>query len=245
MGLLYGGTDFGKVLEISTRCGQDSDCNPSNAGGIVGTMIGYERIPDMWKRNIEDLGDTKFRFTNYSFEEIVASSLDRSRKLIVKEGGRIEEDRAVIPVQPPVPAPLEQWEYGKAVKRVGCDEPGWTFKGEWEPVRRGGRARRSNTAGAEAMFAFEGTGVQIVGMYVPDGGLADVYLDGELKRTTDCFLDYAWNENDRRGEEDVWHAFGLAKGKHTVRIVVKGEPFKGSTNSWVILSEGVVFDDGA
>jgi hypothetical protein len=141
--------------------------------------------------------------------------------------------------------PLEQWEYGKALRRVGCDESGWSLKGEWEPVRRGGRARGSNTAGAEAVFAFEGTGVEIVGMYVPDGGFADVYLDGELKRTTDCFLDYAWNENDRRDEEDVWHAFDLPRGKHTVRIVVRGEPFKGSSGSWVILTEAVVFDDGA
>jgi len=65
-----------------------------------------------------------------------------------------------------------------------------------------------------------------------------------LQGTTDCFLDYARNEKDVRGEEDVWHAFGLAKGKHTVRIVVKGEPFKGSSDSWVILTEAVVFDDG-
>ena len=31
MGLLYGAGDFGKTMEISTRCGQDSDCNPSSA----------------------------------------------------------------------------------------------------------------------------------------------------------------------------------------------------------------------
>lgn len=31
IGLLYGEGDINKTLEISTRCGQDSDCNPSNA----------------------------------------------------------------------------------------------------------------------------------------------------------------------------------------------------------------------
>ena len=35
IGLLYGNGDFTKTLEISTRCGQDADCNPSTAGGIL------------------------------------------------------------------------------------------------------------------------------------------------------------------------------------------------------------------
>src|SRR5690606_38336059 len=41
LGLLYGGGDFGKTLEISTRAGQDSDCNPASAAGILGTIMGY------------------------------------------------------------------------------------------------------------------------------------------------------------------------------------------------------------
>lgn len=45
IGLLYGGGDFGKTLDIAARCGDDSDCNPASAGGILGTMLGYEKIP--------------------------------------------------------------------------------------------------------------------------------------------------------------------------------------------------------
>ncbi|MGI8635313.1 MAG: ADP-ribosylglycohydrolase family protein, partial [Segetibacter sp.] len=33
IGLLYGAGDFTKTLDITTRCGQDADCNPSSAGG--------------------------------------------------------------------------------------------------------------------------------------------------------------------------------------------------------------------
>ena len=242
LGLLYGGTDFGKVIEISTRCGQDSDCNPSNAGGIVGTMIGYDRIPDKWKRNIKDLGDRKFAFTEYSFEEIVQSTLERARNVVLKEGGRIERERAIIPVQQPTPAPLEQWDYGRPLKRVSVRAPDWTFKGEWGAGGKRRGARRSNTADDEAIFNFEGTGVEIVGMYVANGGLAEVYLDGEFQCTTDCFLDYARGEKDVRGGADVWHTFGLAKGKHVVRIVVRGQPFGDSSDSWIILSDAVVFE---
>ena len=52
LGLLYGQGDFAKTMEISTRAGQDSDCNPSNAAGILGTMLGYEAIPELWKAGI-------------------------------------------------------------------------------------------------------------------------------------------------------------------------------------------------
>jgi hypothetical protein len=31
IGLLYGDGIYEKTIDIATRCGQDSDCNPSNA----------------------------------------------------------------------------------------------------------------------------------------------------------------------------------------------------------------------
>lgn len=46
IGLLYGEGDFSKTLDIATRCGQDSDCNPASAGGILGAMLGYDNIPE-------------------------------------------------------------------------------------------------------------------------------------------------------------------------------------------------------
>ena len=35
MGLLYGNRDLDQTMLISCRCGQDSDCNPSNSGGVL------------------------------------------------------------------------------------------------------------------------------------------------------------------------------------------------------------------
>ena len=40
IGLLYGKGDFFRTMDIATRCGQDSDCNPASAAGILGTMLG-------------------------------------------------------------------------------------------------------------------------------------------------------------------------------------------------------------
>jgi hypothetical protein len=45
MGLLYGDGDPLKTLEISTRCGQDSDCNPSNALACMGVISGFSNLP--------------------------------------------------------------------------------------------------------------------------------------------------------------------------------------------------------
>jgi hypothetical protein len=35
LGLLYGRGDFAKTVEVATRSGQESDCNPANAGGAA------------------------------------------------------------------------------------------------------------------------------------------------------------------------------------------------------------------
>ncbi|NJO70489.1 MAG: ADP-ribosylglycohydrolase family protein [Bacteroidetes bacterium] len=46
MGLLYGDGDPYKTMEISTRCGQDSDCNPSNAMAVLGVIKGLSNLPE-------------------------------------------------------------------------------------------------------------------------------------------------------------------------------------------------------
>ena len=44
MGLLYGEGDPDRTIAIATRCGQDSDCNPASAAGILFTTIGYSKL---------------------------------------------------------------------------------------------------------------------------------------------------------------------------------------------------------
>ena len=85
--------------------------------------------------------------------------------------------------------------------------------------------------------SFEGTGVIVVGPYLPDGGTANIYLDGNLDRTVDVYSD----EDARKGAESVWHKFGLPLGAHTVKVEVLGEPFGDSAGSQVILTDLIVF----
>ena len=248
LGLLYGGGDFHRTMVIATRAGQDSDCNPASAAGVLGVVLGYEGIPEEYTRDIPAIADERFAYTDYTFTTIVASTLQRAIALVERHGGRVEGDSITVKLQEAQPMSLELWDdYGSPVERVGVEDARWSFSGTWdvqssEAGDRRRSARRSGAAGAEAAIAFQGTGVILAGSYLPSGGTADVYLDGVLHRTVDVFSDEEWGKSD----ESVWHAFGLEDGEHQLRVVVRGEPYRGpqgeeSGGSDVSLSYLVVF----
>jgi hypothetical protein len=239
LGLVYGGGDFGRTLEISTRAGQDSDCNPSTAAGILGVMLGYERIPDRWKAGIPAVATTRFEFTPYSLDDIVASTLVRAGKVIAAAGGRVGSDEVVIPVQRPKAPPLEQWDPGVPV-RVGFVDRAWSWKGSWsvETARNewtSWKTKASTASGSEAALSFEGTGVAIVGTMGQDGGRAVVYLDGAKAGEIDAWIP------ERTVDNDYWHVTGLTNGPHAVRVVVTGTADPRSTGKQVSIEGAVVY----
>ncbi|MDZ7724230.1 MAG: ADP-ribosylglycohydrolase family protein [candidate division KSB1 bacterium] len=134
MGLLYGQGDFGKTMEISIRCGQDSDCNPSNAAAVLGIRDGYSSISEEWKGGIPAIADSLFIFTDYSFNKVVDNTLDYALQLIKENGGNVQEGVAEIAVQPPkAPKDLEvSFPDLKASYKSAITDPSWTWKGNWE-----------------------------------------------------------------------------------------------------------------
>ena len=116
MGLLYGGGDPDKTVIISTRCGQDSDCNPSNAAGILFTSLGFSKLPSRFKSELNP--EEKFSHTPYNFPQLVEVCEKLARQSVIKAGGRIEKAQdgkevMVIPVELPQPGAFEQsWEPG-------------------------------------------------------------------------------------------------------------------------------------
>jgi len=64
MGLLYGNGDPLRTLEISTRCGQDSDCNPSNALAVLGVIKGFSGLQEEMQKGVKSLGDSLFIHTS-------------------------------------------------------------------------------------------------------------------------------------------------------------------------------------
>jgi hypothetical protein len=242
LGLLYGEGDFEKTLSVATRCGQDSDCNPSSAVGVLGVLKGYKAIPENLKGGIPAIADRKFEYTDYSFKTIVDSTYKHAFDAVKQNGGRVEGNNLVVKVQQPKPPKLDLWnDYGSPVERISVQDSRWSWQGNWkvadEKWTRGSQSRVTENKGSEATISFEGTGAIVTGFYLPDGGKADVYLDGALNRTVDVYPD----EDAPKTGEDVWHSFGLKNERHTVRVVVRGEPYQGSAGSKIALTDLVVF----
>ncbi len=116
MGMLYGQRDLDKTITISTRCGQDSDCNPSNAAGVLFTTLGLKKLPERFVSALDREG--KFSNTPYDLAKVLQVCEMLARRIVVAEGGRIEKDDKgkeffVIPIQTPQPGILEQsWKPG-------------------------------------------------------------------------------------------------------------------------------------
>ena len=203
-------------------------------------MLGYERIPEKWRAGIPALADTKFEFTRYSFNEIVASTLKRAQKVIAAAGGTVGPDEVVIPVQAPKAPPLEQWDPGVPVARIEHDQPGWSWRGGWTAQTlknewSSWKVRQAGGTGDEATLAFEGTGIALVGTMGQEGGRADVYLDGAKAGEIDAWIPERTNDND------YWHVTGLANGKHSLRIVVRPDADARSKGRRVQLERAIVF----
>ncbi len=134
MGLLYGRADPDKTIIISTRCGQDSDCNPSNAGGILFTTIGFSKLPDRFTSALNPEG--KFSHTPYNFPTLVQVCEKLARQAVKRAGGRIEknadgEEVFVIPLRRPRLGKLEQcWEPGPAANSKFTQQEMAQIKGD-------------------------------------------------------------------------------------------------------------------
>ena len=242
LGMLYGEGDFGKTMTISTRCGQDSDCNPASAVGVLGVVLGYDGIPDEYKSGIDAMADEKFSYTDYSFRTIVDSTYERAIAMAERHGGRVDGDRLVVAVQDAIPAKLDIWDdYGSPVERIAVTDPRWSWKGEWAESAMRRRStytvKTSSQEGAEALIEFEGRGAIITASFLPTGGQADIYLDGELAGSVDAYPD----EDSFKRSDSLWHDYYLEDGKHTLRVVVRGEPYQGSAGSDIQLVDLVVF----
>jgi hypothetical protein len=192
IGLLYGEGDFGKTIDIAARCGQDSDCNPATAGGILGTILGYDKIPEHWMKNLKEVEDMNFAYTKISLNKTYKMSFDQALQVISRNGGKVEGEEITIPFQPPVPVRFEK-----------------SFEGIY-PVER---VKINKDIAHMSDFVFVGTGVVFTGgveckneSYVAK---LEVYIDDKLIETAILPA----SERQRRNELS-WN-YQLKDGKHT------------------------------
>lgn len=101
-------------------------------------------------------------------------------------------------------------------------DEGLEYTGDWKAVEdelaQGGSLHVAEAAGAQASFAFEGNQVRLIGRADPDGGKADVFVDGVKQPAgLDCWCP------QRRDRQVLYYKNGLAQGNHTLQVVVRGE----------------------
>lgn len=200
LGLLYGNGDFTKTLDIATRAGQDADCNPSSAGGILGAMLGYKRIPDHWKMGLKEAEGLDFKYTSTSLSKVYNTSYKHALEMIRRNGGKVANEQVTIAVQTPQPVRLEQ-----------CFEG--LIPADRIPLYR------NNVQ--ELSFDFEGTGFVLKGearkqgANVPDSSITvEVYIDGSKTATIALPTSFQTRSNDL-----CWN-YRLPVKKHQVKIKV-------------------------
>jgi hypothetical protein len=110
IGLLYGRGDFEDSVRIAMRCGQDSDCNPSTVGSILGNFKGLSGIPWRFKTAL-DPGEF-FSHTDASLDDCLAWCEDLAYEIYRYTGGSVtgtsDEEVWNAPEQRADPLILEQ-----------------------------------------------------------------------------------------------------------------------------------------
>ena len=169
LGLLYGNGDFSKTLDISTRAGQDSDCNPSSAGGILGTVMGYKNIPAYWKMGLKEAEPIDFKYTTMSLNDVYEIGFKHAMEVIERNGGKAEGDHITIALQEPKPVKLEK-----------------SFEGHY-PIEKRGVGKDIKD---EYTFDFEGIGFVMKGAANKKNDQVDyifkteLYINGKLVETS-------------------------------------------------------------
>jgi len=195
IGLLYGEKDYSKTLEISARCGQDSDCNPASAGGVLGTMLGYSNIPEVWKKNLPEVEDRPFSYTDISLNDVYRMSYDQALEVICRAGGKTDGETVEIRMQKPKTVRFEQSFVGMkpATKEyngqeLGSDEVSVDFNG----------------VGVVLFYEYHGSEDYVAQVkFVMDGG-------------DPVFMELPFSYLDRR--EQLFNEYCLASGPHTLTI---------------------------
>jgi hypothetical protein len=224
MGVLYGGGDYIESISICTRCGQDTDSNVGNCGGIMGTIIGFEGLPQTVKAELAPYMDRDYNHTSLSNNSASALCYELALTNIEQSGGRVDETTAQIPAQP------FHFEGEREVSFINMqfvdtykpDDEAISWRGDWHLDEEGWGKETLTSAspGDYAEVSFTGTCVYMQGNLKSDYGMIDIYIDGELVQRRDCYVDPRWN--NQMQSTAVWLT-GLADDAHTLKVVISEE----------------------
>jgi hypothetical protein len=129
----------------------------------------------------------------------------------------------------------------RRARRVGCNSPELTYKGTWSDMTSEdlyeGRAKTASAKGAEVSFTFQGRDIYWWPTMDSGMGKAEVWLDGKLQTTVDCFAYNNWTPLALG-----FMKRGLPEGNHTLRIAATGEKNPQSSGTMI---RSMLFEYGA
>ena len=124
---------------------------------------------------------------------------------------------------------------------------GWTKSAQGFPWSGGGvsnfpelpvTAQETTTAGATVTLPFRGTGISWVGYTGPDGGIANVQVDGGAPTQVDTYSPSA------KYQPVVFTAAGLADANHTLTITATGQKNAASSSTRIVVDAWEVITPG-
>ncbi|MEP6681798.1 MAG: ADP-ribosylglycohydrolase family protein [Parafilimonas sp.] len=199
-GLLYGNGDYTKSLEITARCGQDADCNPSTVGGILGALLGYNKIPAYWKQGLKESEDIDFKYTTMSLNDVYNISFKHALENMKRNGGNVDGNDVVVKLQQPIAVQFE--------KSFDGLYPVAKITAEWND--------KKDIIG----FNYEGTGFVLRGETTGNDDNTnfifhtELYVDGKLIEKPELPANFT-----TRRYELCWN-YDLPKGKHEVQLKI-------------------------
>ena len=202
VGMLYGEGDYAKTLDISTRCGQDSDCNPASAGGILGTMLGYSNLPEEWKKAVYPVEDKDFKYTTVSLNDVYEMGMNHALQVLEKNDAKMDVESIEILFQEVKPVALEI-----------------AFEGHY-PVSREALNKKLDNGNKEIEFDFTGIG------FVLNGGVnklnkentEDADLQLEMIIDTGAPEQFSMSSSFSKRRHEIAWKYQLTDGPHKVKI---------------------------
>ncbi len=199
IGLLYGEKDFYQTMDIAARCGQDSDCNAATAAGVLGTMIGYQNIPERWKESLYGIEKRSFAYTDISLDKLCDLSMKHALSMVERKDGEIIDGKIIISSQRPVSVAYEKsfeghYPVDKKFVNINLEE---TFDLEF-----GGNG-----------FVLRGAVLSAKQEYVAK---IELYVDEHLVETANLPVSSLSSVDNRR--PDLFYQYQLSDTCHKVRL---------------------------
>ena len=227
LGLLYGEGDFGRTMEIAARAGDDADCNPSSAAGILGAIYGYDSIPAYWKQGLNEVESRDFAYTTISLNDAYELSYKHAIEMIKRGGGLVNGESITINVQEPETVALEV-----------------AFGDHFPKERRslsnlvlGSRGEGEETLDSYS-FDFDGVGFALLGSATKQEEEhfvfeAELYVDDELVETA------SWPTKFTKRRFYLFWKYQLPQGEHSVVVKLLNP----TASAQVVLNAITVYGD--